>query len=187
MVNQWSTNQEDIFLQVYNANSNTYLQWSSFYKFHHYTVSVEINRFRNRKVTIMQSLHVCKFLGGWDTRQVQPWGSMSMLMVVTFLFQISKTRTTKPTKGIKIKLTDYLFHLPQHVRCSNYSTDSFLNLVCYYYLCNIFCHILAIIAIIYSSETNTHTHMDRHIYSLALTPILYPTLQQMTEQSRCSS
>ena len=65
-------------------------------------------------------------------------------MVVAFLFQISKTRTTKPTNGIKIRLTDYLFHPPQHVRCSNYSTDGFFTLVCYYHLCIIPSHNLAI-------------------------------------------
>lgn len=73
-------------------------------------MSVEIKRFRNRKTTVMQSLHVWKFLGGWDTRQIQPRDSVPVLMIVTFLFQITKTCTTKPIKEIKVKLSHFCHH-----------------------------------------------------------------------------
>ena len=61
------------------------------------------------------------------------------------------------------------------MRCGNYSTDGFLTLVCYYYLCIIPIHNLAIIAITCSSETNTQ-QTQTYIFPCTDTyPLSYPT------------
>lgn len=72
---------------------------------------VDIYRLRHRESSIIQDIHVGKFLRGRDTREIQPACLVPVSMVVSLFFKIAEACATQPERGeIQNRIEDLVFY-----------------------------------------------------------------------------
>jgi len=92
----WQRGYKQFCHTLYKIVHNSVLQWVSIQQLHDNSVAIEVDRPRHRKSPIMQRFHVRKLFNSRESWEVQPWHRWPVFVIVTFILELTKWRSSKP-------------------------------------------------------------------------------------------